>query len=179
MWKLRISKVLLIVGLGMVALAALGASCSSEQTKVYHANLNFREKLFLKAQALYPMPIPQDFPLRKDLVEFTHAQAGPGPWYVYIQTDSGSYSSYYVARSKPQNACNFLSETKTIRNTVVVDAPSLDGIYYGGTGASGACDAWFWFDASTGALVESRFKFTISNQPLAIEVPEIRVRIKK
>lgn len=169
---------LLFLGFMLIGLSACADDLSSqEKQKVYHENLVARERLFLKAQTLYPVPIPEDFPLRKDLVEFTLREARPGPWYVYIQTDTGTYSAYYVAKNKPQNACNFLSTTKTVRNSVLQDAPSLDGIYYGGTGASGACDAWFWFDAGTNALVETRFKTTVSDQPLAIDVPEIKVRV--
>ncbi|MBI2113019.1 MAG: hypothetical protein HYT50_00350 [Candidatus Wildermuthbacteria bacterium] len=161
----------------LLALLFMGAedTCSEDRNKVYLQNVETREEIFLQAQALYPIPVPSDFPLRKDLVEFTRRQARPGPWYVYIQTDSGSYSAYYVAKNKPQNACNFLSETKTIYGGVLRDAPSLDGVYYGGTGASGACDAWFWFDAATNALVETRFKTTVSDQPLNIDVPQIKI----
>lgn len=159
-----------------ILIAATSSECDTNQ-KVYQDNIDTRQQIFLQAQALYPIPIPSDFPLRKDLVEFTLREAKPGPWYVYIQTDAGTYSAYYVAKNKPQNACNFLSETKTYAGNLVVDAPSLDGIYYGGTGASGACDAWFWFDAGTNALVETRFKTTISDQPLAIDVPEIKVKV--
>lgn len=178
MWKVT-RKGMLFVGLvlAFLILTAETSSCDSQRADVYSENVNTRETIFLQAQALYPIPIPSDFPLRKDLVEFTLREAKPGPWYVYIQTDSGTYSAYYVAKNKPQNACNFLSDTKTSYNGILRDAPSLDGIYYGGTGASGACDAWFWFDASTNALVETRFKTTVSDQPLAIDVPEIRVKV--
>lgn len=172
-------KIMLLLGLAVafLVLTAETSSCSSQREEVYGKNVVTREQIFLKAQALYPIPIPSDFPLRKDLVEFTNRQAKSGPWYVYIQTDSGTYSAYYVAKNKPQNACNFLSDTKTMYNSVLRDAPSLDGVYYGGTGASGACDSWFWFDAGTNALVETRFKTTVSDQPLAIDVPEIKVRV--
>ena len=168
MWKLIVIPVLLAVVLGCEP---------SQDTKVYGNNIELREDIFLQAQASYPIPIPSDFPLRKDLVEFTLRQARPGPWYVYIQTDAGTYTAYYVAKNKPQNACNFLSETTTWSGTYVRQAPSLDGVYYGGTGASGACDSWFWFDAATGALVETRFKTTVSDQPLAIDVPIIQVQV--
>lgn len=172
MWKLiTIGLFLALVGMGAVN------SCGSQEKRVYDDNIDLREKIFLQAQALYPIPIPSDFPLRKDLVEFTLREAQPGPWYVYIQTDTGTYSAYYVAKNKPQNSCNFLSETTTYTGNVVRQAPSLDDIYYGGTGASGACDAWFWFDASTNALVETRFKTTVSDQPLAIDVPLIKVEV--
>lgn len=177
MWK-----VIAILGiLGIVGALTMGATstCNSRADQVYTDNVNAREETFLKAQSLYPMPMPSDFPLRKDLVEFTMREAKPGPWYVYIQTDAGTYSAYYVAKNKPQNACNFLSSTVVYVNGVTTNAPSMDGIYYGGTGASGACDAWFWFDAGTNALVETRFKTTVSDQPLAIDVPEIKVRSSK
>ena len=170
-------KIVVLLGLVVVFFALTAGSSCEQQQRVYDQNIDTREKIFLQAQALYPIPIPSDFPLRKDLVEFTLREAKPGPWYVYIQTDSGTYSAYYVAKNKPQNACNFLSDTKTMHGSVLRDAPSLDGIYYGGTGASGACDSWCWFDAGTNALIETRFKTTVSDQPLAIDVPEIRIRV--
>lgn len=162
----------------IVVVSACAEQDTAKRAKVYVDSIYTREDVFLRAQLLYPIPIPSDFPLRKDLVEFTLREAKSGPWYVYIQTDSGSYSAYYVAKNKPQNSCNFLSETTTIYNGVVRNAPSLDGIYYGGTGASGACDAWFWFDAGTNALIETRFKTTVSDQPLAIDVPRITVKVE-
>lgn len=176
MRKVIIAPLLLL--LFLIFLTACTEETSSKRGEVYSENIYIREEVFRLAQALYPIPIPSDFPLRKDLVQFTNRESKPGPWYVYIQTDSGSYSAYYVAKNKPQNSCNFLSETKTTYNGVERNAPSLDGIYYGGTGASGACDAWFWFDAGTNALIETRFKTTVSDQPLAIDVPEIKVRVK-
>lgn len=169
-------KVIVLVAIMGVVIAAL-AACATERASIYSKTVQTREDIFRQAQALYPIPIPSDFPLRKDLVEFTNRQAQPGPWYVYIQTDTGTYSAYYVAKNKPQNACNFLSDTKTSYNGILRDAPSLDGVYYGGTGASGACDSWFWFDAGTNALVETRFKTTVSDQPLAIDVPQIKVLV--
>jgi len=180
MWKLNNKRIISLIS-GIIAIFLLsGASACDQNTQaVYTDNVNIREETFKRAQNLYPMPNPSDFPLRKDLVEFTLREAKPGPWYVYIQTDSGSYSSYYVAKNKPQNSCNFLSSTTTSSwwsSSIPVDAPSMDGIYYGGTGASGACDAWFWFDAITNALVETRFKTTVSDQPLAIDVPMITIK---
>ena len=172
MRKLMPLLVLAVVGLFLIAASE---GCNADEQKIYYDTIRTREQIFLRAQALYPIPIPSDFPLRKDLVEFTLREAKSGPWYVYIQTDAGTYSAYYVAKNKPQNACNFLSDTKTMVNSILRDAPSLDGIYYGGTGASGACDSWFWFDAGTNALVETRFKTTVSDQPLAIDVPQIKV----
>ncbi len=176
MWSL-IKKTAIVGSLLGILVLIFGACESSTTTKVYSDNIEVREETFLLAMSMYPIVVPSDFPLRKDLVEFTNRQARPGPWYVYVQTDAGTYTAYYVAKNKPQNACNFLSDTMTYKYDNLHYAPSLDGIYYGGTGASGACDSWFWFDASTNALVETRFKTTVSDQPLAIDVPLIRVKV--
>lgn len=173
-------KYLSALGVGLLAAATVATTgCNSRTDRVYNDNIRTREEVFEQAQSRYPMPVPRDFPLRRDLVEYTKRQANPGPWYIYIQSDLGTYTSYYVSKNLPQNACNFLSDTKTYVNGYPHDAPSLDGVYYGGTGASGACDSWFWFDAATDALVMTRFKFTLSDQPLLLDVPQITVQIKK
>ena len=87
---------------------------------------------------------------------------------------------YYVAKTVPINACNFLSSTEVVDSTsngkVVLTAPSLDGIYYGGAGASSGCDAWFFFDSATDALIQIRgVNFFTADQPLRLEAKPITV----
>jgi|SRR3989344_572348 len=112
-----------------------------------------------------------DMTLREDMVNH--------PWYLYVITELGSYTGYYVATTPPVNACNFLSSTEDVRDddqgNLIMTAPSLDGIFYGGSGASGACDAWVFFDYNTGAMVWTRERMRASDAPfvLADDVPRL------
>lgn len=149
-----------------------------QRTRSIHA----RAKTFERAEASAPIPTVENFPLRKALVEFTRRQdAVNHPWYVYILAETGNAIGYYVARTVPVNACNFLSSTEEVRDSgdgsgIILTAPSLDGIYYGGSGASSGCDSWFFFDSATNALVQIRgVNWYAADQPLRIDAEPIKV----
>ena len=108
------------------------------------------------------------------------------PFYIYVLVENGNVVGYFVGQTAPQNACNFLSETTKIgttpynSNVYYRQAPSLDGVYYGGTGSSGACDEWFFFDATSDALIKIRgLNFFTADQPLKLEADPIEVRTAK
>ncbi len=129
----------------------------------------------------------QNFPLRKALVGLTEAQDKLNhPWYIYIQAaQTGQVIGYYVGRTAPQSECNTLSSTQAVtkysdQNNAVVplilDAPTLNGIYAGGAGASGSCTTVFFQDASTGAFIEiSGDAYFTTDQPLTLNVPAFKV----
>lgn len=176
-----------LLALFLVASSLLLFATSCETTteqKVYSNNISSREQVFDKAQSMYPQPIPQDFPARKDLVDYTNRLSLPNhPFYVYILGDNGNAVGYFVARTAPQNSCNFLSSTEKVDTlgmedgAVVVQAPSLDGIYYGGTGASGACNEFFFFDNATNALVKiGNMKYFTADRPIALNVEPISIK---
>ncbi len=137
-----------------------------------------RNDNFNRAQALYPPPDQENFPLRKDLVEFTQRQDLINhPWYVYVFPPLGNAPiGYYVARSVPQNVCNFLSSTQDvdIDENLVIQAPSLDGIFYGGSGAANGCDAVFFFDYGSNALIQiGKLGYFTADAPLNLSVPQL------
>ena len=91
------------------------------------------------------------------------------PWYVYVLGDNGNPIGYFTSKTYPQNACNFLSRTDA-------GLPSLDGLYYGGSGSSGACTAVFFFDNATNAMVViDRLATFAVDIPLALNVQPIKV----
>ena len=166
--------------IGAVAFAALG--CAEEQGGDNRQRaVAHRESTFERATRLFPDPSPQNFPMREALIKFT--QRGDllnHPWYVYIMGDNGNLLGYYVATTKPVNSCNFLSSTEKVyessNGNIPLTAPSLDGIFYGGGGAAAGCDAWFFFDAATDAMIEIRgVKYYVADAPLRIEAAPIRV----
>lgn len=174
--RLTLTLLLIIIG-GVLAL-----SCTTEQggENREEAVAN-REQVFDRATSLYPDPRPENFPARQALIEFTARQDLLNhPWFVYILGNNGNVIGYYVAQTRPINSCNFLSSTEKVRDdddgNVVLTAPSLDGIFYGGGGASAGCDAWFFFDSATDAMIEIRgVNFFTSDQPLLLEAEAITV----
>lgn len=140
-----------------------------------------RNSAFNRAKALYPDPVTKNFPLRKELVEMTQREdMAHHPWYIYILGQNGNTIGYYVAKSVPQNACNFLSSTEDIysndQGIVKMQSPSYDGVYYGGS----VCDAWFFFDAATNAEIQIRgVNFYTSDQPLRLNAQAIKVAPSK
>jgi hypothetical protein len=167
-----------------VFLVTFAGSCDdSAAEKQRKESVNERTQVFNRAKKIAPTPQVSNFPLRKALVEFTKRQDEINhPWYVYILGLNGNTVAYYVAKTVPVNSCNFLSSTEDLRHdsdggNVVLTAPSLDGIYYGGGGASAGCDSWFFFDAATNALIQIRgVNWYAADQPLRVEATAIKVR---
>lgn len=154
---------------------------NAELQKQRKASVTARADSFARAQAIAPVPKTSNFPLRKALVEFTARQdMVDHPWYVYVLAQTGNVIGYYVAKTVPVNACDFLSSTEVVDSSdsgkVVLTAPSLDGLYYGGAGASSGCDAWFFFDSATNALIQIRgVQFFSTDQPLRLEAKPITI----
>ncbi|WP_326794088.1 hypothetical protein OG946_35885 [Streptomyces sp. NBC_01808] len=73
--------------------------------------------------------------------------------YVYIQNGKGEYG-YFVMKGLPVPRCKKLTPTEAVDSSsngkVVVAQPGMDGTYDSGS----ACNAYFGFDATTGAYVE-------------------------
>lgn len=159
----------------------VGACTDKQGEDIRKEGVEQRLTTFERALAVAPNPNPINFPSRSALVEFTNRQdLLDHPWYVYILGDNGNVIGYYVAQTRPVNSCTFLSSTENVRESgngnLILTAPSLDGIYYGGAGASAGCDAWFFFDVVTDAMIEIRgVKFFTSDQPLRLEAEAILV----
>ncbi len=169
--------------------ASSGDSCSNGDTRgnidqQRQQAVQQRADVYQSAASVAPPPRPVNFPLRKALVEFTNREDMlDHPWYVYILGDNGNTIGYYVAKSAPVNSCAFLSSTEQVwtggqdgNASQVLTAPSLDGIYYGGSGSATGCDEWFLFDLATNALIKFRgLHFYVADQPLRIQADAIKV----
>lgn len=138
-----------------------------------------RERVFNKAEHMYPVVEPSNFPIRKALVEFTVRQDMINhPWYIYLQGMTGEVYGYFIGQTYPISTCDFLSSSESISSSqngkVVVTAPSLDGIFYGGGGSSAACDGMFFFDVTTNAMITfSSPNWFATDQPLQIDAPRL------
>lgn len=180
-----IATIAIVIGLGVMF-----AGCSSSVSSKPDAGKQRKEAVETRAatyeRAVKAVPVPRtvNFPLRQALAEMTVRQdAINHPWYVYILGQNGNIIGYYVAKTVPINACDFLSSTEDVYNSqdgnLKMTAPSLDGIFYGGSGSSGGCDAWVFFDSATNALIQIRgVSFFSSDQPLKVAADPIKVASK-
>lgn len=171
---------------GVVALVVFLSGCT--QTEAFSdTGRDLREQAisdrwsnFKRAVAKFPAPTQlSNFPMRKSLIKFTQRQDLVNhPWYIYVMGMNGEPVGYFIGETYPQNACNFLSSTEDIRSgdtgKVVVTAPSYDGMFYGGGGASGACDTYFTFDVVTDAMYTFKAPFFFaSDVPLELNVQKL------
>lgn len=165
-------------------LTSAASSCNGNNDtaeKQRNESIDFRTQQFAAAEASVPIRPNVNFPRRAALEEYNHRTDRVGtPYYVYILGDNGNIIGYYVATTDPVNACDFLASSEDVETkyegTIVLTAPSLDGIYYGGGGAAAGCDEWFFFDAETNAMIKIRgVNFYVSDQPLAVEAEPILV----
>lgn len=187
--RLRLTKRLSLTLLVIISLAGFmlfkADSCSSDDVgeRNRQEGVEFRDNNFDRAQNAVPVRPSENFPLRDALEEFNwRLDQVNHPWYTYILGDNGNILGYYVSTTRPVNSCTFLSSTEDVQTqydpTLVLTAPSLDGIFYGGSGASAGCDAWFFFDQATLALIEIRgVKFFTSDRPLKVEAEPILIDV--
>lgn len=179
MRKLIVAAMVAIMALTVVACDGDKENSANKQRQ---SSVQFRTNTFARAQDKYPLPRTENFPLRQTLVEMTKREDKINhPWYVYVLGDNGNTIGYYVAKTTPINACDFLSSTESILwddegGNIKTTAPSLDGIFYGGGGSSSGCDVWVWLDYSSNALIKVRdVKFFTADAPLSLDVSPIEV----
>jgi hypothetical protein len=148
----------IVLSIGLVACG----EASVEDNR--QADVDTRWEVFDRAKTKYPVPAAelQNFPMRGALVKFTLRQdAVNHPWFIYLYSMTGEPIGYYVGQTYPQSACNFLSSSEYLNGEGaektapdnVMTAPSLDGMYYSGSGSNAACATMFFFDASTDAMI--------------------------
>ena len=165
----------------LVLIAGFAFACGDQQDDQREQAIEARSDTFARAEALHPVPGNNNFPQRESLVKFSErTDLANHPWYIYILGQNGNVIGYYVATSRAVNSCAFLSSTEDVfgssHGNLKLTAPSLDGIYYGGSGASAGCDSWFIFDAATDAMIEFRgVDWFESDQPLLLDAEPITV----
>jgi hypothetical protein len=154
----------------LVVACSDGESQGSEQIE---RAVSGRWKNMDRATKKYPDPQLQNFPLREVLIEMTVRQDKVNhPWYIYLFGQNGNMIGHYVGTTVPVNACNFLSSSEDIHEDgnetgiLTVQAPSLDGMYYG----SSVCDSWVFIDAASGSMVQIRgMAFHASEAPMILD----------
>lgn len=76
--------------------------------------------------------------------------------YVYLQASNGQLVGYYIFKGLPVSYCVSLTPPFRLEGNsngalVVVPAPAMDGVYYGG---EGACNTYYGRDATTDSYME-------------------------
>lgn len=181
---MRAVAILAVLAAALVLVGCEDGGTNAQLQDQRKESVKSRSAAFARAERIAPAPQTQNFPLRKALVKMTQRQDLENhPWYVYILGLNGNAVAYYVAQTVPVNSCNFLSSTEVVDShdsgKVVLTAPSLDGIFYGGGGAAAGCDSWFFFDAATDALIQIRgVNWYAADQPLKIDAQAIKVEGK-
>ncbi|ASV44539.1 hypothetical protein PBI_SCTP2_524 [Salicola phage SCTP-2] len=169
-----------IVTMMIIAMALVVAGCNKDTTSEKQEEV--RDDVLTRANNAEPPYKPSNFLVRQYVNEYMKRLDNPNKtWYIYLLGDNGNHIGYYVARSHPVNICTFLTPPDKIEgmgdSRRVRKAPALDGAYYGG----GACNKEYFFTASTDALmsVPTHMKKIVSDQPLEIDVEQIKVQIQK
>lgn len=184
------NKWLVVPFLLLVLFATVGADdCDEDVPKSDQQRLESvqdRAENFARAEAKYPQPRQQNFPMREALVKYTQRQDLLNhPWYIYVQISEFNDPPvfvYYIGQTYPQSTCNFLGSTEELdRNsngTAVLTAPSLDGIFYGGGGSNGGGCDYFFFDLATDKMVvlQHDWKWFTSDGLLIMDARPISVR---
>ena len=180
-------KLIVATLLAMVALAALCVGCrgdGDQAAQLREESVGARTEMMARAEALYPTPMTQNFPLRALLVEYTErCDQVNHPWYTYIMSDTGAITHYFVSTTIPVSTNAFLGSTEDIRDdsdgNLILTAPSLDGIYYGGGGSVTASNGWIFIDAATGAMgVVYGCNVMTYEAPLILETEPVLITIR-
>lgn len=190
----------ILIFLGVIAafgVLSLGnSSCDTEKPsseKQRQNSVEDRASNFAAAQAKYPQPRQQNFPMREALVKYTQRQDLINhPWYIYVanqcyQCQSGLSYQYFIGQTYPQSTCNFLGSTEEVRTVsrgdtgvgvVTLTAPSLDGIYYGGGGSQGGGCDYFFFDQATDAMMVLHHDWIwfVSDRLLLLDARQVQTR---
>lgn len=169
-----------LLAFSLVLSACLVPDKAEDQRK---QSIGARAGMFARAEAKIPIPRTENFPLREVLAEYTRRQDMPNhPWYTYIMSDDGRVTHYFVSTTVPVNSCAFLSSTEDVNyssgGNLKMTAPSLDGIYYGGSGAASACNGWIFIDASTGSMgLAFGTKIITFDAPLILETEPVLLKL--
>ena len=172
---------IIVALLAVLALGFLFAACEDDTgDQLREASTDTRHEGQAAAIDLHGEPQKVNFPAYEAVVEFSNrTDLANHPWYIYILGETGNVVGHFVATTKPINSCTFLSSSQDVDSSqngkVILQAPSLDGTFAGGSGGSAACDAEFFFDATTGALIEINTQYFVADQPLLLDAEAIQV----
>lgn len=174
-------KRLVLILIILTLLSAVACSSNRMLREQRRQSVETRAQMMARAEALIPIPYTENFPLRSVLAEYTRRQDLPNhPWYTYVFSDTGAITHYFVSTTIPVSTNAFLGSTEDVDfdNNLVLIAPSLDGIYYGGAGSTTSMNGWIFIDAATGAMgVVYGMKIMTFDAPLILQTEPLLITI--
>lgn len=162
--------------LALVACAVVGCSGKGE-SNARESNRDTQESMMDRAQAAIPAYEANYFLTRESVNEWMKRTDVPDKlWYIYVMADNGQFIGYYISRTIPVSInISMTAPDVKIHGTdgnVVMKAPALDGVYYGGS-----MDQYYFFDAATDAMgVLTNLKFIYFDQPLKVDAPLLQIK---
>lgn len=179
--RTKLGAIVLLSLLGLMLFAATG--CEDSQGDVARKqSIETRDDAYDRAVAAVPVPRSVNFPAREALAEYSKRQDRANhPYYVYFIASTGNVVQFFTSKTVPVSVCAFLGSTEDVvtkhEGTIVLTAPSLDGIFYGGAGASAACDGLIIFDQVTDGMLivyPGNMAVTISDVPMELDLEPVR-----
>lgn len=172
---------ILLVVLSLLVSMIIGiySGCDNIEKSSQKQGEEKQESVMKRAMKAHPVPKIDKFLTRKNMVKWMERMDQPGKlFYIYILSDTGSITHYFVAQYRPVSVNTYLTSPKRIHDDydwgVTVPSPALDGTYYGSGGAS---RQYFFFDAETDAYIELKgLNYIISDQPFKVEAPQITIQ---
>lgn len=159
--------------------------CFDSEPSAQEAGEREQESVMQRARNAYPTPQVNEFLTRRSMVKWMERMDEPGKiFYIYVMSDVGTITHYFVAEYRPVSTATFLTPTERIETyrssnygMAVVGAPALDGTYYGSGGAS---DQYFFFDAETDAFIELKgLNYIVSDQPFEVDAPQLTFAVNE
>ncbi|WP_428117737.1 hypothetical protein [Candidatus Poriferisodalis sp.] len=125
-----------IIGIAVVSLL-LVTGCGFAETTPEKESRKVQEDTLTRAFDVVPAQPPDRFPARNAINTSMAETARQGEWYTYSLNFDGTPIFYVVSEFAPMSLCDSISatdQTITHRESIAVRrAPSLDGIYRGGS----------------------------------------------
>lgn len=177
--------ILSIIAVVLCALVLMGSdSCDNSTTLTNQriASAETRTQAMARAEALYPSPRMENFPVREVLVEYARRiDMVNHPWYGYLLNENGTIFAYFVSKTIPVSTNAFLSSTESTYGSegrVVLTLPALEGIYYNGAGSNGS-GGWVFVDVVTNAMcVVYGVSLFFVDAPLILETEPMLIRVQ-
>lgn len=171
--------VTLVLAISLLSLSA----CRDQQDTNRETMEKSQSEVMKRALEVEPTYIPENFLVRKQINKYMKRLDRPrATYYVYILANSGDFIGYFVVENKPASSCDALTNSQSIEGNssakVVVNSPTLNGVFSNGT----SCQGKFFFDAESDALLETMgrgLNMLLSDAPLSIDAPHIKALDKK
>lgn len=173
-------KNLFVIFVMSVMLVFASVGCKDFEKSSQESGEQEQENVMKRARTAVPTPQINNFLTRQAVAKWMTRMDTPSyETFIYVMSDSGAFVGYFIAEYRPISTATFLTPTKRIDENgmepdKVLPANALDGTYYG---SGGAAAQYFWFDAETDALIELKgLNYILSDQPLALDVPQLTVK---